>query len=70
MIYGYLFFHVLSLVSGGTFGRSSREPKFKIEFHSEDSHFHPVSDNVTVDYINLYMNNFLLANDFNMISSQ
>uniref|UniRef100_A0A2N9J5V0 MRH domain-containing protein n=1 Tax=Fagus sylvatica TaxID=28930 RepID=A0A2N9J5V0_FAGSY len=27
---------------GGTFGRSSREPKYKIEFHSENSPFHPV----------------------------
>ncbi|GLU09596.1 hypothetical protein SLE2022_264470 [Rubroshorea leprosula] len=26
---------------GGTFGRSSREPKYKIEFHPEDSPFHP-----------------------------
>ncbi|KAL6558493.1 Protein OS-9 [Orobanche minor] len=29
--------------TGGTFGRSSREPKFQIEFHSEDSPFHPVN---------------------------
>ncbi|KAL6523580.1 Protein OS-9 [Orobanche gracilis] len=28
--------------TGGTFGRSSREPKFQIEFHSEDSPFHPL----------------------------
>ncbi|XP_017983176.1 PREDICTED: protein OS-9 homolog isoform X2 [Theobroma cacao] len=26
----------------GTFGRSSREPKYKIEFHTEDSPYHPV----------------------------
>ncbi|KAK4257464.1 hypothetical protein QN277_007048 [Acacia crassicarpa] len=28
-------------VGGGAFGRSSREPKYKIEFHPEDSPFHP-----------------------------
>ncbi|OWM89084.1 hypothetical protein CDL15_Pgr023930 [Punica granatum] len=26
---------------GGTFGRSAREPKYDIQFHSEDSPFHP-----------------------------
>jgi len=30
--------------SGGTFGSSSREPKYKIEFHPEDSPFHPDDD--------------------------
>ncbi|KAB1208938.1 Protein OS-9 [Morella rubra] len=28
--------------SGGTFGHSFREPKYKIEFHPEDSPFHPL----------------------------
>ncbi|XP_038710149.1 protein OS-9 homolog isoform X1 [Tripterygium wilfordii] len=31
-------------VAGGTFGRSSHEPKYKIEFHPEDSPFHPDDD--------------------------
>ncbi|XP_062149611.1 protein OS-9 homolog isoform X1 [Alnus glutinosa] len=31
-------------VAGGTFGHSFREPKYKIEFHSEDSPFHPDHD--------------------------
>ncbi|KAI8565667.1 hypothetical protein RHMOL_Rhmol03G0278200 [Rhododendron molle] len=30
--------------AGGTFGSSSREPKYKIEFHPEDSPFHPDDD--------------------------
>lgn len=40
-----LFYHVVSsdqiipVHTGGTFGRGSREPKFNIEFHSEDSPF-------------------------------
>ncbi|KAJ8634913.1 hypothetical protein MRB53_009180 [Persea americana] len=29
---------------GGSFGRSSREPKYKIEFHPLDSPFHPDED--------------------------
>ncbi|KAG1363984.1 Protein OS-9 [Cocos nucifera] len=29
---------------GVTFGRSSREPKYKIEFHSTESPFHPEND--------------------------
>ncbi|XVF47992.1 hypothetical protein PTKIN_Ptkin03bG0154800 [Pterospermum kingtungense] len=28
----------------GTFGRSYREPKYKIEFHTEDSPYHPTPD--------------------------
>lgn len=31
------------LIAGGTFGSGSLEPKYKIDFHSEDSPFHPVS---------------------------
>lgn len=42
MLMFILLFYLL-LVSGGTFGSSSREPKYKIEFHTEDSPFHPVS---------------------------
>ncbi|XP_073132469.1 protein OS-9 homolog [Henckelia pumila] len=34
--------------TGGTFGRSSREPKFNIEFHSEDSSFHPDDDQESI----------------------
>ncbi|KAL2249499.1 protein OS-9 homolog [Sesamum indicum] len=34
--------------TGGTFGRSSREPKFKIEFHPEDSPFHPDDDQESI----------------------
>ena len=33
----------LFLTSGGSFSRSSREPKYKIEFHTDDAPFHPVS---------------------------
>lgn len=36
-----LFFLLLPI--GGRFGRSSREPKYKVEFHAEHSPFHPVS---------------------------
>ncbi|KAF5725851.1 protein OS-9-like [Tripterygium wilfordii] len=35
---------ILSAHVGGTFGRSSREPKYKIEFHPEDSPFRPDDD--------------------------
>lgn len=39
-----LFFMLFKLlITGGTFGSGSLEPKYKIEFHSEDSPFHPVS---------------------------
>ncbi|KAM7508276.1 hypothetical protein LguiA_018729 [Lonicera macranthoides] len=34
--------------TGGTFGRSSREPKYKIEFHQEDSPFQPDDDQESV----------------------
>ncbi|KAI4344214.1 hypothetical protein L6164_011465 [Bauhinia variegata] len=33
---------------GWTFGRSSREPKYKIEFHPEDSPFHPDDDQESI----------------------
>lgn len=33
---------------GGTLGRSSREPKYKIEFHPEDSPFHPDDDQESI----------------------
>uniref|UniRef100_A0A2P2JV18 Protein OS-9 homolog n=3 Tax=Rhizophora mucronata TaxID=61149 RepID=A0A2P2JV18_RHIMU len=32
---------ILAAHVGGTFSRSSREPKYKIEFHPEDSPYHP-----------------------------
>lgn len=34
--------------TGGTFGRGSREPKFKIDFHPEDSPFHPDDDQESI----------------------
>ncbi|KAK4479504.1 hypothetical protein RD792_015020 [Penstemon davidsonii] len=34
--------------TGGTFGRSSQEPKFTIEFHSEDSPFHHDDDQESI----------------------
>ncbi|XP_019171379.1 PREDICTED: protein OS-9 homolog [Ipomoea nil] len=35
-------------MSGGTLGRSSKKPKYKIEFHPEDSHFFPDDDQEAV----------------------
>ncbi|XP_043718805.1 protein OS-9 homolog isoform X2 [Telopea speciosissima] len=35
---------ILAAHAGGTFGRSSHEPKYKIEFHSDESPFHPDED--------------------------
>ncbi|PIA42250.1 hypothetical protein AQUCO_02000011v1 [Aquilegia coerulea] len=35
---------IFSPHAGGAFGRSSHEPKYKIEFHSEESPFHPDDD--------------------------
>ncbi|CAA3010802.1 OS-9 homolog [Olea europaea subsp. europaea] len=35
---------IIPVHTGETFGLSSREPKFKIEFHAEDSPFHPDDD--------------------------
>ncbi|CAA3021612.1 OS-9 homolog [Olea europaea subsp. europaea] len=35
---------IIPVHTGGTFGLSSREPKFKIEFHAEDSPFHHDDD--------------------------
>ncbi|KAL8040720.1 hypothetical protein ABFX02_10G116400 [Erythranthe guttata] len=45
--------------TGGTFGRSSREPKFKIEFHSEDSPFHPDDDQESITMPNKNGEKFL-----------
>ncbi|KAK3435770.1 hypothetical protein EUGRSUZ_C00480 [Eucalyptus grandis] len=39
---------VLTAQVGGTFGRSSQEPKYNIEFHPEDSPFHPDDDQESV----------------------
>ncbi|XP_022749593.1 protein OS-9 homolog isoform X2 [Durio zibethinus] len=43
----------------GTFGRSSREPKYKIEFHTEDSPYHPDDDQESVVMPNKDGKNFL-----------
>ncbi|KAF8033881.1 hypothetical protein BT93_C0223 [Corymbia citriodora subsp. variegata] len=39
---------ILTAQVGGTFGRSSREPKYNIEFHPEDSPFHPDDDQESI----------------------
>ncbi|WJZ98218.1 hypothetical protein VitviT2T_016761 [Vitis vinifera] len=39
---------VFPAYGGGTFGSGSLEPKYKIEFHSEDSPFHPDDDQESV----------------------
>ncbi|RWR74181.1 protein OS-9 isoform X2 [Cinnamomum micranthum f. kanehirae] len=38
----YLAEHIFSAHTGRSFGRSSREPKYKIEFHPLDSPLHPM----------------------------
>ncbi|KAG8485825.1 hypothetical protein CXB51_019221 [Gossypium anomalum] len=43
----------------GTLGRSSRESKYKIEFHSEDSPYHPDDDQESVFMPNKDGKNFL-----------
>ncbi|XP_058067431.1 protein OS-9 homolog [Magnolia sinica] len=45
--------------AGGTFGRSSREPKYKIEFHPADSPFHPDDDQESLVMTNMKGQNFL-----------
>ncbi|MBA0736631.1 hypothetical protein Gogos_010162 [Gossypium gossypioides] len=49
------YFHDLT----GTLGRSYREPKYKIEFHSEDSPYHPDDDQESVSMPNKDGKNFL-----------
>ncbi|XP_044472217.1 protein OS-9 homolog [Mangifera indica] len=44
---------------GVAFGRSSREPKYKIEFHSEDSPFHPEDGQESVVMPNQNGHNYL-----------
>ncbi|KAL6274955.1 hypothetical protein ACE6H2_025647 [Prunus campanulata] len=44
---------------GGTFSRSSREPKYKIEFHPEDSPFHPEDGQESVVMPNNNGQNFI-----------
>ncbi|KAL6226226.1 hypothetical protein ACLB2K_000189 [Fragaria x ananassa] len=44
---------------GGTFSRSSREPKYKIEFHSEESPFLPEDDQESVVMPNKNGQNFI-----------
>ncbi|KAA8535205.1 hypothetical protein F0562_030208 [Nyssa sinensis] len=46
--HGVLADQIFPAHAGGTFGRSSREPKYKIEFHSEDSPFHPDDDQESI----------------------
>ncbi|MBA0603465.1 hypothetical protein Gorai_003608, partial [Gossypium raimondii] len=43
----------------GTFGDGSREPKYKIEFHTEDSPYHPDDGQESVVMPNKDGNNFL-----------
>ncbi|KAA8535197.1 hypothetical protein F0562_030200 [Nyssa sinensis] len=46
--HGVLADQIFPAHAAGTFGRSSREPKYKIEFHSEDSPFHPDDDQESI----------------------
>ncbi|KAA8522943.1 hypothetical protein F0562_009366 [Nyssa sinensis] len=46
--HGVLADQIFPARAGGTFGGSYREPKYKIEFHSEDSPFHPDDDQESV----------------------
>ncbi|XP_061991136.1 protein OS-9 homolog isoform X1 [Rosa rugosa] len=46
-------------LAGGTFSRSSREPKYKIEFHSEESPFPPEDDQESVVMPNKNGQNFI-----------
>ncbi|KAL8488450.1 hypothetical protein ACS0TY_024647 [Phlomoides rotata] len=50
---------IIAAQTGGTFGRSSRDPKFKIEFHSEDSPFHPDDDQESITMPNKNGEKFL-----------
>ncbi|XP_011020244.1 PREDICTED: protein OS-9 homolog [Populus euphratica] len=45
--------------AGGTFSRSSREPKYQIEFHSEESPFHPDDDQESMVMPNKNGENYL-----------
>ncbi|GAB4828209.1 Protein OS-9 [Ancistrocladus abbreviatus] len=44
---------------GGSFGRSLREPKYRIEFHQEDSPFHPDDDQESIYMPNKNGQNYL-----------
>ncbi|KAF4346868.1 hypothetical protein G4B88_018407 [Cannabis sativa] len=46
-------------VGGGSFARSSREPKYNIKFHSEDSLYHPEDDQESVVMPNNNGQNYL-----------
>ncbi|RAL50135.1 hypothetical protein DM860_007809 [Cuscuta australis] len=49
LLYGVIFANqIFHPHTGGTLGRSSKEPKYKIEFHPEDSPFHPDDDQEAV----------------------
>ncbi|XP_059286564.1 protein OS-9 homolog [Lycium ferocissimum] len=39
---------ILSAHTGASFSRSSKEPKYTVEFHSEDAPFHPDDDQETI----------------------
>ncbi|OMO61694.1 hypothetical protein COLO4_33365 [Corchorus olitorius] len=47
------------ILIAGTFGRSSREPKYKIEFHTEESPYHPDDDQDSVFMPNKDGKNYL-----------
>eukprot|EP00262_Sarcandra_glabra_P014502 TRINITY_DN4264_c0_g1_i1.p1 TRINITY_DN4264_c0_g1~~TRINITY_DN4264_c0_g1_i1.p1 ORF type:complete len:301 (-),score=42.59 TRINITY_DN4264_c0_g1_i1:138-1040(-) len=50
---------IITSETGGSFGRSSREPKYKIEFHSAGSPFHPDDDQESVVMSNTQGQNYL-----------
>ncbi|KAL7259687.1 hypothetical protein ACSBR1_005551 [Camellia fascicularis] len=50
---------IFSADAGGTFSRSSREPKYTIEFHQQDAPFHPDDDQESVVMSNKFGEKFL-----------
>ncbi|GMH04582.1 hypothetical protein Nepgr_006422 [Nepenthes gracilis] len=50
---------ILPAHTGGSFGRSLHEPKYRIEFHPEDSPFHPDDDQESVFMPNKNGQNYL-----------
>lgn len=53
---------LLFFALGATAARSTREPKYKIKFHSEDSPFHPVSKTILFFIVYIISNYLLPAN--------
>ncbi|CAI0542635.1 unnamed protein product [Linum tenue] len=47
-LYMWCFTLVIDMMAGGSFSRSSREPKYKMEFHPEEAPFHPDEDQESV----------------------